>query len=738
MKSVIDPFTFYSPSRMGEPAHAYIFRRISEEFHKSPTVFLGRALDHAKGSLVDRATRLFGVIPMAEEERERVYHYTLTKCRGYLRLAGERLMVHNVVVAYRRFCPGCIEESPHHRVWWEIQAFRRCPMHGCSLVERDSTGRLQQWSWPFFAVDRYGQETGIPMKLAPTVSSFEYYLLQRLRVVDCANERLLLDGVPLDRVIDWCEFVGRILNNPRTGKTPKGRSEDWQIGFEALSGTRGDLETKLERWLLASTTQDLRNRGIEMAFGWVRRGTRVKMLRTMKPVDDAMKVVFARHGRIGRSSVKGMDGIKHREIVLAELAARYGLHKKGMRQILESIGVPVSKKGHISHFDSDKVSTVDAFVADLISERQAATTLGCKRQVVWGLVKYGRIRGYSRITRRNAVRILIPNRDVLDLLKQMETLPLSGETHSVYKLETFFQRERTTPHDVVERVMKGSLVLANIDRSQRGIAGWRFHVSELAHTARRRPRWKQPPPGSMTRTEAAVLTSFHPRTIRFLVRQGAIRISRDDPDWLDRASVEDFHSVYVKAALHYRELGVKSPLKVVLGATRSGIPIRFKNGTEYYDTIIARSDLEHLTGQSSQIVASEKAQQIWTEFKAAYEKGYSAFYMPPKVGLKAQKLYLASRRCFFEIVAEQDSVIVRKTFDPMKVREWAAFDKRRDLFTDSLKGFAWRTIDATHVAEYRMRDETDIKTVRSALDAIHWHIRTLLPRNNSPTKSSSH
>ncbi|ANL23046.1 MULTISPECIES: helix-turn-helix domain-containing protein [Rhizobium] len=732
---MIDPFTFHSDPREAEPAHAYIIRRIGEEFHRSPRVYLDRVMDGKQGTLVEKADALLREMPMPESTRQRVLHSTLTKSRGYFHLGGERLMAHNVSTKFRRYCPGCIEEDPYHRAWWEITSFRRCPFHRCDLVEKDDLGRRQAWSWPFFAVDRFGQETGRPMRSDPEYSSFEYYIIQRLGFAQSPIERPLLDDLPLDRVIDWCEFVGRLLANERTVRTPRAFLGQWEKGFEALRGSRSQLEQHLENWLLQHTDQEQRNSGIETAFGWARRGTRIKMLRTMRPVNTAMKIAFARNGRIGRAAVHGIDGVEHREILLTELAARHNLHKKGMRAVLESIGVPVSAKGRVSHFDDETVAVVDAFVGDLISEKEAARLLGCSRTVVWGLVRFGRLRGYSRIARRNAVRILIPRSDVMALLQKMDDLPVTGETHSVYTLSTFHQREKMPPQEIVERVLRGDIVISTIDRSKRGISGWRFHVAELARRARRRPRWKKPPEGKMTRTEASVLTSLHPRTIRFLVRQGAIRNSRENPEWLERDSVETFHATFVKAALHYRDLGVRSPLKVVLGAERSGIPIRFKNGAEYYDTIIARTDLERLTGKTSQIVASEAAQQIWNDFKAAYEEGYCAFHMPPRIGVRAQKLYLASRRCFFEVLAEKDSVVVLKGFAPKKVREWKAFDENREVFVEALKGFKWQTKGETQQAKFRMRGADDIKVVRSALDAVHWHIRTLLPRNSSTAKS---
>ena len=38
--------------------------------------------------------------------------------------------------AFRRACPSCLAESPHHRCWWDIQVVSACPAHGLALVDR--------------------------------------------------------------------------------------------------------------------------------------------------------------------------------------------------------------------------------------------------------------------------------------------------------------------------------------------------------------------------------------------------------------------------------------------------------------------------------------------------------------------------------------------------------------------------------------------------------------------------
>ena len=35
---------------------------------------------------------------------------------------------------YRRLCPRCLEESAHHRCWWDVQAISVCPIHKVCLI----------------------------------------------------------------------------------------------------------------------------------------------------------------------------------------------------------------------------------------------------------------------------------------------------------------------------------------------------------------------------------------------------------------------------------------------------------------------------------------------------------------------------------------------------------------------------------------------------------------------------
>ncbi|HEY9248524.1 MAG TPA: TniQ family protein [Rariglobus sp.] len=36
---------------------------------------------------------------------------------------------------WRRACPLCLQESLHHRCWWDVQVASACPVHGLSLVD---------------------------------------------------------------------------------------------------------------------------------------------------------------------------------------------------------------------------------------------------------------------------------------------------------------------------------------------------------------------------------------------------------------------------------------------------------------------------------------------------------------------------------------------------------------------------------------------------------------------------
>lgn len=449
----------------------------------------------------------------------------------------------------------------------------------------------------------------------------------------------------------------------------------------------------------------------------------------MRLLNTAIKVVLARTGRLGRGGAHDTKGLVHREITLTELADRHQLHKKGMRAVLDAIGIPVSKKGHLSFFDVPRVAQVDAFMAGLVPDNEAAKLLGCKKWVLGGLVRNGRLRGFSRIARRFSVVLFIPREDIERLLRAFNNLPVSGESHAVYTLRTFCNKERVTAYDVVERLFHGTLQIAAVDPTRHGMDSWRFHVLDMAKPQRRGDRWKKLPAECMSHTEAAMLTSIDPSTISHLAKEGGFDVSPQDATWLMRASVEDFHRQYTKAWLHRDELGVRIRSDFPHALMRLGIPVYFRGDNPRCQLIISRADLAAAIGGA--VRPSQAAQTVWRKFKACYTESYSAFHMPLDIETKPQRLMLASRRTFFEVFAKEDAVVVRKTFTRNRPREWRAFDQARSSFFKALEGFELAEEGGHYVAELQVRSEADIKVAYAAIDGIHWNIRKILgPRKS--------
>ncbi len=361
----------------------------------------------------------------------------------------------------------------------------------------------------------------------------------------------------------------------------------------------------------------------------------------------------------------------------------------------------------------------------LITEKEAAAMLGCSRWTVWGLIQNRRLRGFSRIARRHAVRWHIPRTDVEELIGVLNKLPVTGESHAVYSLRTFYAREAVAPYEIVERLLKGTLQIATIDPTRHGMYSWRFHVLDMAKPARRLPRWKKPPVEYMTHVEACALTSFHPRSISHLAKVGVLEVPPENEMWLTRASVDAFHSRYVKAWLHHEDLNVNGPAHLPRIIENMGMNIYFRDEKRVCELILSRSELASALGERAP-VPSLAAEAVWQAFKESYESGYSAFHMPVTIGTKPQRLALASRRTYFEVFADADVVVIRKTFSVKRPREWRAFDADRGLFLAALKGFDIIENEGTYIAEMRLQTEQDIEIARVAMDAVHWNIRKLL------------
>lgn len=712
------PFSFWTPPRLGEPDYGYFVRLVGEEYHKSARVYLAAVWDGGGSTFVSRASKVVHAIPLRREQRALLDRWSPDLDLKEVVVADQLLHSFQFNIGCRRFCAGCIAESAYHRVWWDLSSFQRCPFHRTTLVSRTASGRPYKWKWPYFETGPDGCPCGTETPRETNRDSFEYYLLSRLGAVPRLVPAPLLDDIPLHEVIEQCGYVGRLLGNRYDRKTPDIGQQDWQLGYSAMTGDRADLARHLEGWLLANTTQRIRNGGLERAFGWARLGTRSKWVRTIESIDWAMKSSLARNGRCGRNGLEGLDGIVHREMNLNDLVERYSMTHKNLKKILAVFGAkagwpPQTPLENRSLFDADLVAKVDAYLREFVTTNEANDMLG-GTSVARMLIRLGHLTGF-----RGDGTWMVHGGEVRQLVKLVDSLPVTGETKWVVTMRMYCNRTGLSYSEVVRRVLEGEISIAVRDPRQNAIMAWRF-----ADPSRAAPLFERRSPGFVSRTEAEVITSLKSTTIKALIDGGILKGERGSTK-IDAASLAEFHAKFVKATIFHAELGEEFAQGVSRRLRRSGVPSQFTDVCPGVDLIVARVDLEAVIGTTTRMVSSPAAEAVWERFKAFQAEGYSAFYLPPKIGRHPQKIYPANRKGHFEVHAEEDSVVIVKTFTPSKPREWGVYNPNRHLFRKALESFEWSTDGGSEIATFSMRNKADIKIARTAFDIVHWHTNKL-------------
>lgn len=713
------PFSFWSPPRFGEPAYGYFTRLVFEEYHKSATVYLDAVSDEGGYDYQERATEAVQRLPLPDVQKRSLATWTPRRiAKGWV-LNQERLQPFNLRKKTRRFCPGCIAEDPYHRVWWDIVAFERCPFHDMPVRERMRDGTRYSWVWPDFAIDRLGDPCGVEREREPQTATFEHYLLERLGAAPSCGPRPLLDDASLAMVIGTCFHFGRILLNPWRETAP-GRGKTWSAGYAAVKGTASELEAILIEWLLTNTDQELRNSGVDIAFGWARIGGRIKSQRLLPHLDDAMKRALARTGRVGRGSSSSVPAITHRELNLKELAVRYDIRVAGLRRILTAAGFPERDDTvgfhELYRFDQEWLGRMDAFVDGLATARETMAVLGCDRTFLDAAIRMGELVAYGALSQADD-RWLIMRTTVESLKRKLDAIVPSGGVTGLGSFRTLCRRAGWTTEQMLSLVLSGELQVACLDPLKKGVHAWRFELNS-PNRVRRGLHDKE-----MTRTEATILTSLGSATLNYLVERGVLELSQPGASTLNARSVHAFHRRYVKASLFYRELGATAPNRVWVACEKLGIKLPFRRSGRLSESIVAREDLKRVGVVERK--PSPSAVSVWKEMLLEFKASGSPFHLPNEIKSYVQKMHPANRRCVFEVYADEDSVVVRKLFSAKFSREWRVLLTHRHLLVDDLKDFKWEEDAGEVTATIWVRTSSEIGAVRIAADTMYWHMRNL-------------
>jgi len=603
-----------------EPAHGYFMRLAELEGSVTMRTF-GQWNDLevnrvATNELMETLERH----PMPSEWFDRLRLNTpLREGDGYL-LRGHSLPYHHIRFEPRRWCPGCIHESPHHRSWWEVESIRHCPIHCVELESRDEGGMLVPWTWLGFGYSREGFALGQSLPRRDDGAPFARYLLGRFGWLEPTSAPLL-DDISIPDVIDYCEFVGRFLENPPTRKHPAIGQNSADVGFRALAGDRGDLAEAFRHWH-RTHRRGHKARGVAAHFSWG--------YPKLFFLPDSLKATVRR--AFHEAAVFEAEGFERRVrdedfdvefMPRRDIAEKLNIEPRAVELLARHIGV-LQKTRERRTVAADSVETIAEYKETLITIGEAAKRLGIHQDAIRHLVHAGHLTIFKGLNPGRRAGGRYSPEQVDAVLKLIEELPVTGSPAYGLTLHTYRVRNKLLPGEVAVACLKGEVVICE---KRDNVPGFKRLMVQT--DAKRKRQSFSRSDDTVTMGEAQALLNMTYETVFILVKDGHMgEVDRSPRQVLvSRAAVEAFAVGHAKASDFGHGMGI-SGHAVTWRMQREGVQpvVKFVKGGKHVDTVFKRTDVMRVYGLESDPTIFEDARvdRFWEIIVA-----YSGVMRPP-------------------------------------------------------------------------------------------------------------
>lgn len=343
------PFPGKVPHQPDEPAYGLLLRTLEHNGARLVHAMFNRAAGGARASV----TRLdpVEIARICKADASTVTRATPIVGEAIVMIFGQALAAEQFSVDHRRWCPACLDESPHHRVWWDVSAITSCPFHGVELSSGCGCPRrpLRWHNNPLLSCRRGHDLRRVDRTpAAPDVSAFDRYVVERL-LGQGGRGAPDLGGLALGELLVVCERLGLAsLGVDRSTfdlrrEFPAGRLH--AEGFRVLRDAAA-FDDLLDRVMLGAGDRAGRT-GVMKAYGefynWVRNlpddGPCARLKRSL--AEHARRNIVLKTG----TRLDGRERVVPDGVAVSEAAHGCGMAYVRFRRLLQRLGVPIAGGG---------------------------------------------------------------------------------------------------------------------------------------------------------------------------------------------------------------------------------------------------------------------------------------------------------------------------------------------------------------------------------------------------------
>lgn len=675
-------FQRWDEPREHEPAHAYLSRLAGLNLQTSARVFAEEMGLDGRQLPPDACLEAVRHLPIAGLDRLIAATPVVTKRRA--QFLGHSVRRKHWSGDEPRWCPGCIAESPHYRVYHGLLSFTICPFHAVPIEIGTGGDDSLSWRHPNLAFTPNGRRVGRKMpRHEEPIPSFERWVLGQLGVIEPWSIPIL-DGVPLDQAIDTVDLLGRAAVRGWSRQAPRIRTggltrrDVVARGFEVLLGGPAAIEVLFER--IAAEAGDRpgpkdRVWGLNQSYGWlfnaVLYGQRAG--HHLPAVKTAVGNVAMRRGAFARQTTS---------LVKAEAGAAY-LHREEVARVLDiqprlvdriaqrlNIRAEVHGRRFVMYARAD-VEHLQRELADALLRNDAAQALGLSVADFAALEAAGLTRPFCRLGGGTRKHDRFRRFELYGLLAAATLKASEAQSEEGVAFATFTKKTGLKPGQVATLIGAGRLTPIRRDPSLSGFQGLYLRSLDIDRFATTQirilhagGRERLPARGEgLTHSDAQAELGVEAITLQALLAQGYLTVIERRHDGarerIDPESIEAFSAIYAPAADYADALGCSRRSAIHrLRALGIRVHVRPVNEVSSVLAFVVRSEVKRALGfDKDPLGAGTRGwRHFWEGFRRYLADRKSVFRLVRAENRAEARLLSGDRRTSCTIGVTDDAV----------------------------------------------------------------------------------